>query len=70
MGMMATGLASGFLNLGILLLLAAGLIAAVRRLAREDPGGAEGAGPSTGAESRAKRALRGLEGRLIRLRHR
>ena len=70
MGMMATGLASGFLNLGIVLLLAAGLILAVRRLDRKDPGGAEGAGPGIGTESRARRALRGLEGRLIRLRHR
>jgi hypothetical protein len=63
-------MASGFLNLGIVLLFAAGLIVAVRRLDREDRNGAQGAGPSTGAESRAGRALRGLEGRLIRLRHR
>jgi hypothetical protein len=68
--MMATGVVSGFLNIGIVLLLAAGLIFAVRRLDRDDRDHAQGAGPSIEAEPRAKRALRRLEGRLIRLRHR
>jgi hypothetical protein len=60
-------LASGFLNLGIVLLLAAGLVVAVRRLDRDDR---ESAGPGAQAEPRAAQALRRFERRLIRLRHR
>jgi hypothetical protein len=64
---MAAGLTSGFLNLGIVVLFAVGLVLAVRRL---DRNGGDGTGPSAGAEPRTGRVLRGLEDRLIRLRHR